>query len=494
MQAVRLFRLALIGAAVLTLTGCGASDKAASGAAEIVPANAPAFVAVDSNADSSQWQQIEELLEKFPDGGQAIRMLRSSFEGDTKLDWERDVKPALGDEIDLVWLDFQARGANVVAVTKPKDKEKLKAAVEKANESDETNEQLIVGEFEDWLVLSDSQAKIDRFKEQVPEGDSLADDSTYEDATAELPDDSLVSVFARGRALLQVIEDTALLPTGSLFQLQAGQRPEFIAAAIAAQDEGMRFVTASRTEDQSADQVETFDSKLLADVPGDAVAFLAFHGGEVLDKQLQQLQGEAMAQGALEQFERMLGLKIDAITGLFKNEVALYARAGTPFPEVTLLLEAPNEQEALATVDNLMLLTKAATGQPCQPEEQAGVTVKCVSFQGFSIRYAAFDGKVVVTTGAQSIEEIRSGGPRLTDDDAFKGARDAAGMPDETAGFFWLDFEDGLPLVFGLAEASGDSDEIPQEIRRNLEPLRSLVAWADSEGRTSSAELFLAID
>jgi hypothetical protein len=122
------------------------------------------------------------------------------------------------------------------------------------------------------------------------------------------------------------------------------------------------------------------------------------------------------------------------------------------------------------------------------------VTVKCVGFQGFSIRYAAFDGKVVVTTGAQSIEEIRSGGPRLADDDAFKSARDAAGMPDETAGFFWLDFEDGLPLVFGLAEASGDSDEIPQEIRRNLEPLRSLVAWADSEGRTSSAELFLAID
>jgi hypothetical protein len=495
MQAVRVFRLALIGAAVLTLTGCGASDKAASGAAEIVPANAPAFVAVDSNADSSQWQQIEELLKKFPDGGQVFSMLRSSFEGDTKLDWERDVKPALGDEIDLVWLDFQARGANVVAVTKPKDKEKFKAAVEKANESDETNEQLIVGEFEDWLVLSDSQAKINRFKQQVPEGDTLADDSTYEDATAELPDDSLVSVFARGRALLQVIEETALLPTGSLFQLQAGQRPEFIAAAIAAQDEGMRFVTASRTEDQSADQVETFESKLLADVPGDAVAFLAFHGGDVLDKQLQQLQGEAMAQGALEQFERMLGLKIDAITGLFKNEVALYARAGTPFPEVTLLLEAPNEQEALATVDNLLSkLTKAAPAQPCQPQEQAGVTVKCVGFQGFSIRYAAFDGKVVVTTGAQSIEEIRSGGPRLADDDAFKSARDAAGMPDETAGFFWLDFEDGLPLVFGLAEASGDSDEIPQEIRRNLEPLRSLVAWADSEGRTSSAELFLAID
>ena len=113
---------------------------------------------------------------------------------------------------------------------------------------------------------------------------------------------------------------------------------------------------------------------------------------------------------------------------------------------------------------------------------------------GFSIRYAAFDGKVVVTTGPQSIEEIRSGGPRLADDDAFKSARDAAGVPDETAGFVWVDIEDGLPLVVGLAEASGGSAAIPQEFRRNLEPLRSLVAWADRDGRTSTAELFLAID
>ena len=487
--------LALIGAAALALAGCGANDKAASGGAEIVPANAPAFVTVDSNADSSQWRQIEKLLEKFPDGGQVFSMLRSSFEGDTKLDWERDVKPALGDEIALVWLDFTQQGENVVGITKPKDKGKFEAAVKKANASDTSGDKLILGEHEDWVVFSDSQAKIDRFEQQVPKGDSLADDATYKDAIAELPDDSLVAAFARGRDLLQVIKDTALLPGGSLFQLQAGQRPEFIAAALAAQDEGIRLVSASRTEDQSAAQVQTFESKLLADVPGDAVAFLAFRGGEALNRQLKQLQGEAMAQDALKEFERMSGLKIDAITGLFKNEVALYVRAGTPFPEVTLLLEAPSEQEALTTVDNLLMqLTKNNLAQPCQPEEQAGVTVKCVGFSGVSIRYAAFDGKVVVTSGAQSIEEIRSGGPRLADDDAFKGARDAAGMPDATAGFVWLDFEDGLPLVFSLAEASGSNDAIPPEIRRNLEPLRSLIAWTDSEGRTSSAELFLAID
>ena len=497
---MRLFRLALIGAAALALAGCGASEKASSGGAEIVPANAPAFVTVDSNADSSQWRQIEELLEKFPDGDQGIRLLRASFEEDMKLDWERDVKPALGDEISLVWLDVKGRGANVVAVTKPKDKEKFLAAVEKgnANMQQPGDKPLLVGELDDWLILSDSQANIERFKQQVPEGASLADDATYQDALAELPDDSLVAVFARGRELLQVIEDTALLPGGSLFQLQSGQRPEFIAAALAAQDEGLRFVTASRAEAEAANQVETFESKLLADVPGDAVAFVAFRGGDAFDRQLQQLQGEAMTGQALKEFEQMFGLKIDAITGLVKNEVALYVRAGTPFPEVTLLLEAPNEQQALTAVDLVVKqLIKDLPAQPCQePEEQAGVKVNCVDLGQVSIRYAAFDGKVVITTGAQSIEEIRSGGPRLADDDAFKSARDAAGMPAETAGFVWLDFEDGLPLVLGLADASSGSNSLPfpPAVRRNLEPLRSLVAWADRDGRTSTAELFLAID
>ena len=489
---MRLLRLALIGAAALALAGCGASDEPAAGGATIVPANAPAFVTVDSNADSSQWNQIEELLEKFPDGGQATRFLRASFEDDLKLRWEQDIKPALGDEIDIVWLDLKNQGQNVVAVTKPKDEEKFRAAVQKGNAGDPSGEDLIVDEYEDWLVLSDSQAKIDRFKQQVPEGDSLADDPVYKDALAELPDDSLVTVFARGRELLQVFEDSASLPGGSLFQLQAGQRPEFIAAAFAAQDEGLRLVSASRAETEPANPVETFESKLLADVPGDAVAFVAFRGGDALNKQLQQLQGEAMTKDALEEFERMSGLKFDALTGLFKNEVALYVRAGTPFPEVTLLLEAPIEQAALTTVDDL--LKQLPLAQPCAEQEQAGVMVKCIGFSGITIRYAAFDGKVVVTTGVQSIEEIRSGGPRLADDDAFKSARDAAGMPDETAGFVWLDVEDGLPLIVGLAEASGDTATIPQEFRRNLEPLRSLVAWADRDGRTSTAELFLAID
>jgi hypothetical protein len=489
MIAVRVARLLLIALLATFAAGCGGEKQAASGAAEIAPATAPAFVSIDSNVDSDQWQEVEALLRKFPDGEQLIRTARSSFEEDSELDWERDVEPALGDELAFVWLDFEGGGQNVVGLTQPKDEDKFRQAVEKANESDGSGEDVLIGEVGGWLVLSDAQAKIDRFREEA-EGEDLSADETFKDALAELPEESLVTAFARGENLVSAFR-RALggITGGAVPQLQAGQQPEFIAAALAAQTEGMRLVTASRAAAEAASQVEPYKSKLLADVPGDAVAFLTFHGGSAFERQLRQLPGEG-----LREFERMFGLEIDAITALFENEVALYVRAGTPIPEITLLLEAPDEQAALRTVDDLvekMALFNA--GRPCgEPEEQAGVTVQCVEFGDFKIRYAAFDDKVVVTTGAQSIEEIRSGGPRLADDESFKEAREAAGLPDENGGFLWFDLEDGLPLVFGLADFA--DEQVPPEVRRNLEPLRSLVAWAEEEGRMSKAQLFLAID
>ena len=56
----------------------------------------------------------------------------------------------------------------------------------------------------------------------------------------------------------------------------------------------------------------------------------------------------------------------------------------------------------------------------------------------------------------------------------------------------WLDLEDGLPMILGLAEVSGQS--IPADIRANLEPLGSFLAWAETDGRNGSFTAFLQID
>ena len=84
--------------------------------------------------------------------------------------------------------------------------------------------------------------------------------------------------------------------------------------------------------------------------------------------------------------------------------------------------------------------------------------VTCIDLGVVRASTAAFDDKVVVTIGQDAISKLRGDGPRLSDDPDFTSARDAAGLPDKTAGFIWVDLEDGLPLILGLAEATGQSD------------------------------------
>jgi hypothetical protein len=491
MAVMRFLRIGALVAAALVLAGCGAKDESPGAAgAKLVPASVPVFVSIDSDLSSDQWRQVDELLEKFPARDGLIDELRSSLKEDSGgLDYEDDVKPALGEEVDLVWLDFENEGSNVVAVTKPKDEDAFKKMIEKGNSTG--SEQLVCEESDGWQVCADTRSKIDRFQ-AIPGDDKLADDDLYNDALAELPDDSLVHVYVRGQSIAEALKDFAV--PGSPLPLSADQSPEYLSAALAAEGDGFRLVGTGRAARAPEAQTKPFESTLLEVVPADAVAFLTFKGGDEYERQLQELEKNETYRMGIKEFEQMLGIPLSSLLELFDNEVGLYVRPGSPIPEVTLLIEAPNEQEALQRVNTAVQnLTKSIPAQPCHaPTEEAGVKVQCVSFDEFELRTAAFDGKVVVTIGQGAIAKLRDDGDKLADDEGFKDARDAAGMPAESTGFMWLDLEDGIPMVLGLANASGGS--IPADIRENLEPLGSFLAWADNDGRSGKFTAFLQID
>jgi hypothetical protein len=490
MAVVRLIRIGVLIALALALSGCGAKDQAATtGGAEIVPANAPAFVSIDSDLSSDQWQQVDELLQKFPARSMLVSELRSSLKEDSGLDYEDDIKPALGEEVDLVWLDFENSGSNIVALTKPKDEDAFRRMLEKGNSSGP--DELICEQTDDWFVCADSQEKIDRFQ-AMPGEEKLADDELFNDALAELPDEALVHVYVRGQSIVEALKDFDF--PGSPLPLGADQQPEFLSAALAAEGSGFRLVGSGRAAKAPESQPEPFESKLLDVVPADAVAFLAFKGGDEYEQQLDELEKNEAYRMGVREFERMLGMPLSSLLKVFKDEVALYVRPGSPIPEVTLLIEAPNEQDTLGRVDTaIMALTKSLPAQPCHaPTREAGVDVECVGLEEVELRWAAFDQMVMVTIGQGAIAELRSDGDKLADDDGFKDARDAAGMPAESVGFMWLDLEDGIPMVLGLAAATGGS--IPSELRANLEPLGSFLAWGESDGRSGSFTAFLQID
>ena len=194
----------------------------------------------------------------------------------------------------------------------------------------------------------------------------------------------------------------------------------------------------------------------------------------------------------IKQFEQGLGLSVNDILDLFRNEVAFYARPGTPIPEFTLVLESSDEQKAMGTIDKLFTrLGVTGVTQPCPTTDQGGVTMKCVQISSLAVHYGAADGKVFLTTGASGVSEYKASGNKLKDDTDFKDAKAAAAMPDSTGGFLYVNLKDTIPMIETLAGFAGSS--VPSEVSANLAPLRSLLAWSAGSGDTRTFDVFLEI-
>ena len=125
----------------------------------------------------------------------------------------------------------------------------------------------------------------------------------------------------------------------------------------------------------------------------------------------------------------------------------LYVRPGFLIPEVTLVTQVDDEQAAVATVDKIVkaLAEYLPAAQHVNEVEIDGIDAKEVAVSPpVSVYYAAFDGHLVVTTSRDGIAQLRQDGDRLADDSSFKDALEQAGMPDETAGFAYVNLHDAI--------------------------------------------------
>jgi hypothetical protein len=91
----------LVAALGLLTAGCGSKSSGSSlgTALSYIPKNAPVVVAVDTNPDGGQWQQVDHLLGKFPFGGQVKQQFKTAFSARTNVDYDKDVKPLLGNDL-----------------------------------------------------------------------------------------------------------------------------------------------------------------------------------------------------------------------------------------------------------------------------------------------------------------------------------------------------------------------------------------------------------
>jgi hypothetical protein len=483
--------LALVPAAA----GCGAQGEAGLPAgAELVPADVAMFVAVDTDFESGQWETAGDLLDEFPDGDKLRSFILDELSSEG-IDLEEDVKPALGPQVNIVWLDPRD-DRSFVGLTQPSDADKLRALLEKADE------EMFLRDVEGWTAFAEDEKYLDALV-QGRAGGSLSGDSQFADAMGRVAEDALVRLYFNGAVAAPAFEEQAGFDPGTLADLLPGGEVPWISVSVAAEDRGGRFEGAIGFADDPDGYVgPSYEAKLPEVAPDGALAFLSFKD---LESQLSKLrdvfaQVEPEIERDIARFENEIGVSFEEDIGpLLAGEGALYVRKGALIPEVTLLLEIENEEQAMATLDDLVegLSEPLGLGQ-AQTTEIEGVEARQVDISPpLSLYYSAFDGRLVVTTQRAGIIALREEGDRLSDDDLFRDALEDSDMPDETVGFAYVNLREAIPYALGFfaaMEEGGSGEAVPDEVRRNVEPLEHLVVFGTREGNVVDFSGFLAID
>jgi hypothetical protein len=405
------------------------------------------------------------------------------------VDWAQDVKPALGDEFDVVWLDFENNGENLVGLTQPKDPAKFKALVAKTNAAAKSpGDKVFYDTFKGWAVISPNQKTVDRFEQESGSAtSSLADDNSFTQSMDRLGKDAVVRAYVNGKFLMELARKYGgarakpyIKKVGTL---------DWIAARVGATSDGVGLDAIVHGTPGSlfrgTGHASAFSPKLVGTVPADALLYLSFHGSKDM---FSGLQRNAFFDNP--QF-RQFAQPLQQIGRILEGENAIYVRPGTarsasvPFaiPEVTLV-STPGSP-GTPVLDRMV---KRFADTAPQAESVAGTPVHAMAANGVGLYYGDVDGKFVVTDQPRGIRGVKGGGKSLSDSKEFQAAKNASDVPSKTWGLLYVNISASVPFGEKLAQ-----QHIPAEIARNIKPLRSAVEYAASHTHEFQVSFFLRI-
>jgi hypothetical protein len=496
---VRFIRVAALGALVFAVAGCGAKNQVSSSlpsGADFAPASSVVYVTGITDPSSDQWQKADALLGRFPGRAKAIASFKKDLAKDG-LTWERDLKPALGDDVNLVLLSYKDADHNYVFFTKPRDEAKFTKVLESGKPADRQVHTKIDG----WTVFADNQKSLDNFAAAHSNGNALADDDAFKDAMNALPDDSAVRGYLPGKPITDAIqEEAAKSPDGQSFKQLSDSfgKLRYVAFSSAAQDEGVSVQAAFETDKEL--KTGTYNAELDGTLPAGALFYVSFGS---LEQSFDQILSNADQQSPefrqqLEELQQALGFDLkDDVVPLFSKEGALAVYNDPVSPDALLALRVDDEDQAAKLIDRLAAFAGLA-GVSVQPLTVEGAHGKTFSYpeENLTINAVVGEGKVLVSTSRNRLEDALGDGQKLSDDAVYQEALDASSAPDETSGFVYVNLKVALPLIFGFADAMSESDSpeaIPPDVRANIKPLQSALLYSKQDGKRTTISGFLTI-
>jgi len=437
---MRVFAALALSALALVGAGCGASVSGIARGAELgrdaatlVPPDASAYVAADTDLDSTQWQRVDDLTKSFPIRPKILDAIQSELQK-RGLTWSDDVAPALGSEVDVALIGK----SDYVAFAKPANEAKLRTLASKLSEG---SEQYTVEDIGGWSVVADSKELFDKVR-AAESGTSLADTPAFKAAWSAIDGDALARAYISGAAL-------AAAP--KLAEL--GGKADWLAARVAVSSDALHVELVRHPAGATRAAKQT----LLGDVPSGASLAVAFHGSADLSR--------ALSSSGLGD-----KLPLTQLAPLLNGDGVLYVRVAGIVPQVAIELAAKNPQAALASARRLLGRVTGGLG-PLPLTAQIS------------------NGKVVISDGPAAVAALRSG-PRLRGDGEYRDAVKSAGVPARTMFLIYANVSELAPFVQLLGQAAGGKAPDPALVD-NLTQVDKALVWGSQGGGVSRLSVWL---
>jgi hypothetical protein len=464
----------LLAVAGALLTGCAGAKSAETGqipeSASLAPADAVAYATVTTDEGSEQRQKTASLLERIPGLRDGLTGSVGSGLREEGIDWDADVRPALGPELVVV----ATADKQPIVLVQPEDESKLEALLDKSDTP------YVRGTVDDWQAVAQSQSALDAYRAALGSG-TLDGVERFADGFEALPADSLARAWVDtgrlSKELGQVVDTRSEIDLGL----------DWLAAALTAKDDGMLLTVATQTPGGGDTR---YEPELFARVPADAVVALSFGGTQGL---LDRVQGSVPVDELSKQVQRFTGVPLERLVDSLSGEGALYVRKGATLPEVTLVLAPPDPDKTWETLNDLARRLAEQAKVTVTVRTENGREVRRVALGDVTVSFARLDPEtLIVTTGPDGIRTFAADGAKLVDSDAFTRAAEAIDMTpgQRTRGFVYVDVDGLLPL----AQSASGGTEVPADADDVISSFDAFVLQGTGEGDVTRLQGFLRLN
>jgi hypothetical protein len=494
---------------VFLLTESGVVPPA-TGATQVVPADALAYVHLSTDPGRPAVRQAEALARRFPDYPLAYAAVVDRL--GAIVGGSGAVGPWLGEEAALAMLGTPDGGFSSLVILDVKSAPRARAFVARAGASP-------VGEYRGVRILryangtelafvrhylvagsdADVRSAIDASSGRSP---SLARTSAYERASSGEPADRVLDAYVSATGMRGLLETHGGV-AGAIGLLL--HRPGLVGTtlSVSAVANGANVRIHSALAATQSHPV-TFKPTLGSVLPAGSTLMLDVDG---LDRAAPELLRASATAGFAGNVAPLLarlgaalaseGVNVHQIDSIFAGETAV---ALSPGPSPSLLIVARTSNEAatrseLAELEGpLTALFPAPASGPGQiagldDQQVGGVTVHELGLgPGLQIDYTVWNGLVVVSTSVRAIDQVVSRGRSLADEKAYETA--LSDQPAKESSVLFSDFSQLLALGEQIGLTSGTR---VRELIPDLEKVRAIGLSSTSGERDTTTELRLEI-